>query len=217
MVDNSLEFGHCAPRHTDYSVHRRVLGLGGSPRRGGNSDILLEHIAGGLKRQGVEADNRHLRDYWFQSCKGCEKCRKDKICTGLNDGMTLLYPLVLRSRGLVLVSPTHTYNVTALMKAFIDRLYCFYDFGDSRPRPWSSRLAGQGRKAVIAAICEQETKESIGVTLEAMRLPLRSMGYDIIREIEVYGLFDRGMIRGRPEVLDRALEAGLELGEAVRL
>ncbi|MFP4072099.1 MAG: NAD(P)H-dependent oxidoreductase [Desulfovibrionales bacterium] len=71
-----------------------------------------------------------------------------RICTGLLDVMTALYRPVIESRGLVLVCPTHNSNVTAWMKGFIDRLYCFYDFDKKLPGPWSSRLGGQGRKAV---------------------------------------------------------------------
>jgi len=65
-----------------------VLGIGGSPRRGGNSDVLLRNILQGIK----DTDVAQLRDFQFQPCIGCEKCRKDKICTGLMDGMSLLYP-----------------------------------------------------------------------------------------------------------------------------
>jgi len=192
-----------------------VLGIGGSPRKGGNSDLLLAAILGGAATVIPETGTVHLRDYQFQSCTGCERCRTDRTCTGLHDGMTLLYPSLLASPGLVLVSPTHHYNITALMKAFIDRCYCFYDFGDTRPRPWSSRLAGQGRKAVIAAIAEQADREDMGVTLEAMRLPLTALGYEIIDEIAVFGLFDRGIIRDHPDLLETAREAGRKLGRSL--
>lgn len=195
----------------EYKIAPRVLGISGSPRKKGNSDILTAHILNGAKQENQAVEKVFLRDHQFGSCIGCEQCRKDRICTGLKDGMTLLYPSILRSRGLVLVSPTHTYNVSALMKAFIDRLYCFYDFGTSRPRTWSSRLAGQGRKAVIGAICEQESRENMGVTLEAMRLPLQSLGYEIVDEIAVFGLFDRGIIKRQTAILEKAVESGKKL------
>jgi len=189
----------------------RVLGVAGSPRRGGNSDHLLDAILGGAASIVTETETVHLRDYRFGSCTGCEQCRRDGACTGLRDGMTLLYPSILASLGLVLVSPTHNYNVTALMKSFIDRCYCFYDFEDTRPRSWSSRLAGQGRKAVIAAIAEQPGRENMGVALEAMRLPLAALGFEVIDEIAVFGLFDRGLVRHHPDLLERAREAGRKL------
>jgi multimeric flavodoxin WrbA len=196
--------------------HPKVLGIGGSPRKRGNSDVLMDHLLKGVENQKIDTEKAHLRDYQFSSCIGCERCRKDKICTGLNDGMTLLYPPVRESRGLILVSPTHTYNITALMKAFIDRLYCFFDFADTRPRDWESRLAGQGRKAVIAAICEQESKENMGMTLEAMRLPLAAFGYEIVEEIAVFRLFDRGAIKQETAELEKAVRTGEKLAQALQ-
>lgn len=202
--------------HADVpSPHARVLGLGGSPRRGGNSDMLLQHIVEGAMGQGIAADRFYLREFRYGACIGCERCRRDKICTGLKDGMSLLYPKILASKGLVLVSPTHHYNVTAWMKAFIDRLYCFYDFEDSRPRAWSSRLAGQGRKAVLAAVCEQTDAGDMGFTLEAMRRPVQALGYDIVGELPVFGIFDKGGVKGKSDALTAAEELGTRLGEAM--
>ena len=200
----------------EYLPEPRILGVCGSPRKGGNSDTLLKQILAGAAERGIPGEGVRLRDYPFDPCIGCEKCRKDRICTGLNDGMQLLYPKLLMSRGLVLVSPTHNYNVTAWMKAFIDRLYCFYIFDNNRPRGWSSRLAGQGRKAVIATICEQETKKDMGFTLEAMRLPLEALGYEITGELGVLRLFDKGSIRNEPETLADASRLGGQLADALR-
>ena len=194
---------------------RAVLGIGGSPRRGGNSDVLVDSILKGVREKNVGTQSVHLRDFYYQPCIGCERCRKDKICTGHNDGMTLLYPLVYESLGLVLVSPTHNYNVTAWMKAFIDRLYCFYDFENTRPRAWSTRLSGQGRKAVLAAIAEQENEYDMGFTLEAMRRPLEALGYQVLDELPVLRIFDRGKVKQEQEVIDRAVEMGRGLAESL--
>jgi multimeric flavodoxin WrbA len=125
--------------------------------------------------------------------------------------MTLLYPLINETKGLILISPVHTYNITAWMKAFIDRLYCYYDFADTRPRDWSSRLAGQGQKAIIGAIAEQESKENMGVALEAMRLPLQALGYEVVAEFSVLRLFDRGIIARDTDLLEQAKTAGQKL------
>ncbi|MBW2251985.1 MAG: flavodoxin family protein, partial [Deltaproteobacteria bacterium] len=89
---------------------QKILAIGGSPRIHGNSDVLLKHILNGVQEENVPAEGIQLRDYYFKPCIGCEKCRKDKICTGLNDGMHLLYPKITKSQGLILLSPTHNYN-----------------------------------------------------------------------------------------------------------
>ena len=200
---------------TDPSPQQVILGIGGSPRKDGNTDILLDHIITGAASKNLESEQIHLRDCQFQPCIGCERCRKDRICTGLHDDMTFLYPKIVHAGGLVLVSPVHNYNVTAWMKAFIDRLYCFYDFTGERPRRWSSRLADQGRKALIAVVCEQASRDDMGFTLEAMRRPLEALGYEIVGELAVLSIFDRGKVRDDPEVLSQATSLGSELADAL--
>lgn len=194
---------------------KRITGIGASPRRGGNSDVLLNHLMKGAKRKGVPVEKVHLREYRYAPCTGCERCRKDRICTGLKDGMNLIYPMIWASRGLILVSPTHNYNITAWMKAFIDRLYCFYDFDRVRPGAWSSRLGGQARKAVLAAVCDQESRKDMGFTLKAMRLPLEALGYEIVGELAVLGIFGRGKVKEREEILADALKLGAKLAQSL--
>jgi hypothetical protein len=101
------------------------------------------------------------------------------------------------------------------MKAFIDRLYCFYNFDNNRPRGWSSQLANQGRKAVLAAVCEQENKADMGFTLEAMRIPLEALGYEILGELPVFGIFDRAKVKEKEEVLIEAFKLGSDLATSI--
>ncbi len=101
------------------------------------------------------------------------------------------------------------------MKAFIDRLCCLYNFDNNRPRGWSSQLSGQGRKAVLAAVCEQVNKEDMGFTLEAMRLPIEALGYEIIDELAVFGIFDIGKVKEEKEVLAKATQLGIKLAESM--
>lgn len=192
-----------------------ILGIEGSPRKAGNSHKMLQAVLEGAAGAGQETRDVHLRDYRYDPCVGCEACRKDKICTRFNDGMTLLYPQIEASAGLVMITPVHNYNVTSWIKAFIDRMYCYYDFEDTRPRAWSSRLAGQGRKAVIGAIAEQESEADMGFAMDAMRLPLTAMGFEIVEELPILRLFDRGVIARHEELIERARKAGETLAQAL--
>ncbi len=97
------------------------------------------------------------------------------------------------------------------MKAFIDRLYCLYIFDNNRPRGWSSCLNGQKRKAVIAAVCEQDDKKDMGFTLEAMRLPIEALGYKIVAELAVFGIFDKGKVQDENEIMTKAIKLGKQL------
>jgi multimeric flavodoxin WrbA len=193
-----------------------VFGVSGSPRKNGNSDILLKTIISGVTQQGVSSSHLNLTNVHFQGCIGCERCRKDKICTGIIDGMSIIYNWIITSKGLVLVSPTHNYNITSWMKAFIDRLYCFYNFTNDRPRSWSSQLAHQNRKAVIAAICEQENEEDIGFTIEAMKNPLKALGYEIAGELAVFKIFDKAKVKKDKEAIEKAYELGIKLSQSIK-
>lgn len=192
-----------------------ILGIGGSPRKNGNSDVLLRHVLAGASQENTECSLIQLRKLQFQGCIGCEKCRKDKICTGLMDGMSLIYSKIISSKGIVLVSPTHNYNITSWMKAFIDRLYCFYNFQNTRPRTWSSQLANQDRKAVIIAICEQENKNDMGFTLEAMRTPIEALGYQVIGEQSVFKIFDKGKVKQDSNAMEKAFNLGKKLAKSL--
>ena len=119
------------------------------------------------------------------------------------------------SKGLILISPTHNYNITSWMKAFIDRLYCFYNFQNTRPRAWSSQLANQERKAVIIAICEQEDKKDMGFTLEAMRIPIEALGYQVIGEQAIFKTFDKGKVKQDSKALEKAFSLGKNLVKAI--
>ncbi|NWH05372.1 flavodoxin family protein [Desulfobacter latus] len=195
---------------------KTVLGFSGSPRINGNSDLILNQIISGVVRENIAADALNLTKLKFQGCIGCEKCRKDKICTGLTDDLSPVYDRIISAKGLILVSPTHNYNVTSWMKALIDRLYCFYNFNDNRPRSWTSQLENQGRKAVIAAICEQESVEDMGFTLEAMRQPLAALGLDVIGELAVFRIFDKAKVKDDKEAMGKAYQLGRDLACAVK-
>jgi multimeric flavodoxin WrbA len=196
-------------------MERKILGIGGSPRRNGNSDILLLRILQGAQKAGAKTEAIFLRDYAFSSCIGCESCRETGSCTKLLDGMQLIYPEIRSSQGIVLASPAHNYNVSAWMKAFIDRLYCFFDFTQDHPRKHSSRLAGQGRKAVIAAVCEQLSRQDMGFTIDAMRSPLLTLGYEIVSEVGAYGCFAKGAVKDLEDILRQCDKAGRSLASAL--
>ncbi|MBP2145797.1 multimeric flavodoxin WrbA [Methanofollis sp. W23] len=187
----------------------RILGVGGSPRRGGNTDLLLDRILEGAASAGAEVESVHLRDYTIEACTGCERCRKDLTCTRFFDGMHLLYPKLEGAQGLVIGSPTYNYNVTSMTKSFIDRLYPYYTFTGERPGGgYSSRLAGAGRAALVFSVCEQTDISEMGFTLEALSMPLEALGYEVAERFPVTGIFERGAVRRHEEIMDAAYEAG---------
>jgi multimeric flavodoxin WrbA len=185
-----------------------ILGVSGSPRRGGNSDLILKNILTGT---GADSEIIYLSDMKFSACIGCEQCRTDKTCTRFEDDLTPYYEVIREATGLALVSPVHNYNITSWMKAFIDRLYCFYNFDNERPRGWSSQLTGQGRAAALTTVEEQMDEDDPGVAMEALRMPIEAFGYRIAGELRVLGKFEAGIVGQDPEVLQKCAELGIKL------
>ncbi len=197
--------------------HRRVLLVNGSPRKNGNTDRLLHEIERALSERGVATSFAALRDYSIHSCTGCERCRVDETCTEFYDGMHLLYPLIEQAAGLVVGSPTYNYNITPEMKCFIDRFYPYFHFGKERPGPYSSRLAGAGRKLVTVGVCEQKEESEMRFTMPAMSDAFSAIGYEVVEELAVLGHFAKGSVARDEGAHARAARAGAALADALQL
>ena len=67
---------------TNIKPENKVVGFSGSPRKNGNSDILLKTIVSGVNQEEISADYWNLTDIQFKGCIGCEKCRKNQNMHG---------------------------------------------------------------------------------------------------------------------------------------
>jgi multimeric flavodoxin WrbA len=194
-----------------------ILGIAGSPRKNGNSDRMLQASLEAAEEAGASTRAVYLRDLSFSSCIGCEACRKAKACITLEDDMQELYPLVQEAEGLILASPAHNYNVTAIMKAFIDRLYAFYDFTEDHPRAYSSRLADKERFAAALSVAEQMDAYDMGFTTEGLERPLKPFGYEIVGNVEAYGVFHKSKVLEQQNIMDECATLGKNLAGRIAL
>ncbi len=186
----------------------KILGISGSPRRHGNTAEVTGAILAGAEACGAETETVHLGEYAVSGCIGCERCRRDKTCTQFYDGMHLLYPKVEAADVLVLGSPAYNYNVTPQVKAFIDRLYPYFDFSEPRPGPYRSRLADQGKQAAVFGICEQQDPREVGYTVVSMADALQALGYEITVQQVFPRLFLPAAAKQHPGVIEQAREIG---------
>jgi len=200
----------------DKFIHKdKVLIIVASPRKGGNSEIIANICAETLNSYNINSETINLTSLNFSSCVGCESCRKNNRCNTFKDDMTPIYNEIISSKGLILISPVYNCNITAWMKAFIDRLYCFYDFELPRPGKWSSKLANQNRLAIIASVCEQFDEEDINYVIRSMAKPIQDLGYNVIKSIKVLGAFEKGSILNNKKALSCIKEAGKELANKI--
>jgi len=98
----------------------KVLGLFGSPRRGGNTELLLEKALQGAESEGAEVERVYLTDHTITPCKECHGCDQTGHCV-IPDDMQKIYPKLLEADIIILASPIFFYGVTAWAKALIDR------------------------------------------------------------------------------------------------
>jgi multimeric flavodoxin WrbA len=97
-----------------------ILALYGSPRKGGNTELLLDEFVKGAQAEGAVVDCLHIVDFCIAPCRECLACFRDGRCI-LPDDMQQIYPRLLAADIVVLASPIFFYGVTGWSKALIDR------------------------------------------------------------------------------------------------
>lgn len=98
----------------------KALGIYGSPRKGGNTDLLLDRVLEGAAAAGAEVSRVYVRDMNFEGCIECGGCDQTGVCV-VEDDMQRVYPQILDARVVFLASPVFFYGLTAQVKALIDR------------------------------------------------------------------------------------------------
>jgi multimeric flavodoxin WrbA len=100
-----------------------ILVISGSPRKNGNTEIMVEAFVKGARASGNTVTVKKMSELTVAPCKDCEYCfSHDGICTQ-HDGMTEILAAVDRADMMVFASPIYWFNVSAQLKAVIDRLY----------------------------------------------------------------------------------------------
>ncbi|MFP4461137.1 MAG: flavodoxin family protein [Thermotogota bacterium] len=195
----------------------KILGIVGSKRKNGNTSIVVQKALDETQHEGAQTELLYLSDYQYSDCNGCEGCAKDFRCV-IEDGMQQIYPKILEADGIVVGSPTYFYNLTALMKAFIDRLYCYEIFDNEDRSVWMPLNEALGMKyALVIAICEQQSPEDLGFTDQAMSKPLAALGYRVTDTLKILHAFEKGDVSSQPETLTKVQEAGKRLAKTVKL
>jgi multimeric flavodoxin WrbA len=101
----------------------KVVAFNGSPRKDGNTFTLTNYVLEELEKEGIETELVHLAGKPIRGCMACYKCmeKMDKRCSVTNDIVNECIEKIIEAQGIVLASPTYFCNVTAEMKALIDR------------------------------------------------------------------------------------------------
>ena len=104
----------------------RVLGVVGSPRKNGNTEILVDEVLRGAKDAGATVEKIFLNELKILPCQStCSEYCKAKGNCKITDDMSSLYDKLYGSDCIVLGTPIYWWGPSAQMKAFIDRWYAF--------------------------------------------------------------------------------------------
>jgi multimeric flavodoxin WrbA len=104
----------------------KVLGIMGSPRVGGNSDILLDQALAGAKEAGAEVQKIILDKKKISGCHDCKKCNETGICV-IKDDMLEIHKKILDADAIIHSCPVYFWSMTSQMKAYLDRWCAFFD------------------------------------------------------------------------------------------
>ena len=100
-----------------------ALAVNGSPREGGNTEVLLKTVLGSLAESGWSTELVKVGGTAIRGCTACYKCfeNKDNRCIIDNDGFNEVYAKLLKADAMILGSPTYFAAVSADLKALLER------------------------------------------------------------------------------------------------
>ncbi len=100
---------------------KKVLILSGSPRKGGNCDILCDEFLKGAADAGHEAEKIFVRSKKLAPCNACYYCTENDGKCAINDDMAEILDKMQEADVIVMSSPVYFYSIDAQMKIIIDR------------------------------------------------------------------------------------------------
>ncbi len=132
----------------------KILAIMGSPRKKGNTYKVVQEIEERMKEMGdLEFEYLFLKDANLEPCRGCHTCllKGEDLCP-IDDDRPKIEEQILNSDGVILASPVYLFNVSALMKKFLDR----FAYVCHRPRFFNQYLMSvstAGGSGLMSSLC----------------------------------------------------------------
>jgi multimeric flavodoxin WrbA len=183
-----------------------ILALHGSPRKGGNSEVLLQAVLRGVTTAGGRIEVIRLCDLDIHACLNCGGCDDTGECV-VEDDMTLLYDKIMASQLIILASPIFFYGITAQAKAFIDRTQALWN----RHRLWREQgksLLSHDRKGYLVSVAATRGARVFEGAMLTMKYGFDAMGVQYSGEFLVRGVEGLGDMAKHADQLQQAEEAG---------
>ena len=188
----------------------RVLGIAASPRREGNTDLLLAQAMKGAASKGAEVKTIVLNDLKITPCQHCDTCFEAGECR-IEDDMPMVYGELERADRIVLASPVHFLGLTAQAKAMIDRCQALWarkyilkqpPLGDKRER-----------KGLFIAVGGMKLANLFEPSLATVKALFKVLDITYAGDLLFPGIDELGAIKKHPDALKQAFLAGQRLVE----
>ena len=190
-----------------------ILAIYGSPRRKGNTSLLLQEAVKGAREAGARVDEVVLRDLNMSPCLEIYGCKKTGRCV-IKDDFQEVFDQILSCQGIMLASPIFFYTVSAHTKIFMDRcqsLWVKKYWIDKVPfGQWESK-----RKGFFISVGATKGKKLFDGTLLTVKYFFDVLDMELFRSLLYRGLDFEGDVLKHPEYLEEAYLAGKTFAEAL--
>jgi multimeric flavodoxin WrbA len=192
------------------SMKVKVLGIAGSPRRGGNTDLLLDEALRGAEEAGAEVEKIYVRDYKITPCIECNGCFKEGKCV-VKDEMQEIYPKLLEADRIIFASPMFFMGITGWAKALVDRCQALWAKKYILKQPVVEPERKSQRKGLFISVGGTKGKRLFDGVILAVKIFFDAIDVEYSGELLYRSIDDKGEIKEHPTALQEAYEAGQKL------
>jgi multimeric flavodoxin WrbA len=186
----------------------RIVAFHGSPRIGGNSDILLKEALKPIDREGHETRLFRLNLMNIKPCQNCGGCDETGVCV-IKDDMDEIYNAVRAADRVILSSPIFFFALSAQSKIMIDRFQCFWceKYLLNRTVP----VGQNGRKGLLMLVGGMKKDIGIQCGEATAKAFFRTISVPEHETLSYLGIDNKGAIIHHPTALADAFDAGERL------
>ncbi|MFC1910155.1 flavodoxin family protein [Chloroflexota bacterium] len=186
----------------------KVLGMMGSPRIKGNTDLLLDEALKGSRSEGAEVEKIIVAKLNIAPCKENYGCLKDGHCI-FHDDMEAIYSKLLSADRVIIASPIFFYALTAQLKALIDRGQALW----ARKHILNQPPPDGGRKGAFIGVGATRGKNLFEGSILTLKYFFDAIGVNYADEVLVWQVDGKGEIKDHPTALKDAFEMGKRLSK----
>jgi len=187
----------------------RVLGIAGSPRKDGNTDLLLREVLRGAAEAGAEVEFLAARSLKMRPCIECDRCQATGRCAVQDDALAVHDKLIAADR-LVFATPIFFAAVSAQAKILIDRCQCFWSLKYILKKPLHDSPR-PGRAGLWVACCGFDKRWMFDGPRRTMKALFNVLDFAYAGELCYKHVDAQGDILRHPTALADAYQAGLAL------